>query len=98
MPNPGDQRHCTATIWAEPLERKGNRSNLWSRRNVQNLLVEGFVDRNDVARAIFFPRVDTCEFAHFAAAIRAGQDLQRKFSRGGDVARSHKIAVHAMLD
>ena len=64
----------------------------------QDAAVVGFVGRDDVVGAEFFLGVEAGDFAHFAAAVGAGENFDGIGGGGFDVAGFDEIAVDAVLD
>lgn len=64
----------------------------------QDAAVVGFVGGDDVVGTKFALGVEAGALAHFAAAVRAGEDFDGVGGSGFYVARFDKIAIDAVLD
>src|SRR5713226_2472431 len=64
----------------------------------EDALVVGLVGGDDVVGAEFFLGVDAGDFAHFAAAVGAGQDFDGVAGGFLHIAGFHQKSIHTMLD
>src|SRR6267378_6700671 len=64
----------------------------------EDALVVVFVGRDDVVGAEVFLGVDAGDFAHFAAAVGAGQDFDGVACRLLHITGLHQKSVHTVLD
>src|SRR6266481_2697020 len=64
----------------------------------EDALVVVFVGRDDVVGAEFFLGVEAGDFAHFAAAVGAGEDFDGVAGGFLDVAGFDQISIDSMFD